>query len=439
MGKSIAIEWVGFLMESLKVFLCLSTLVGLRTRKRIIRILPIVLGVQLIILMLFKLDNAPSNVIMLVHIILICILMLMCFRARFRKIIGIYIICQAGISIMDVLIYLFIVRLPGLSADELLGDKVIILMINSVSLMIILIVAMIQRRINKLILIPLKEIHWSYYLLIIWVLFFFTLMIGYLQLILEEDNNTLTNILLLVLSVVTFGIIAIVIIMSRAAYNRDKYKYLAKMNEEYLDIQQQYYLLLSQKNEDIKRFRHDIKNHFLCLRSITQEGDMTKVISYLNDLIPEIRDITEKVSTGSNVADAIINDAMTKYPEVTIDVRGKLPNPLFIHAVDICTIFSNAINNALEAVLKFPAHADKTISVQIKNWENNIYITILNPVMKKPLIINNEIETTKPERSLHGFGLSNIKRCVAKYHGTIGLSSTDTEFTLELILKNENN
>ena len=225
--------------------------------------------------------------------------------------------------------------------------------------------------------------------------------------------------------------------MCRAFYTRDKYKSLVNMNQEYLQMQQQYFLSLSEKNEDIKRFRHDINNHFICLSAIAKEGRYDQMIEYLDTIIQDSKEITYRISTGNYVADAIINDTLQKHTDIEITVTGSLPTPLHINAPDLCTIISNALNNAVEAVERLGDGVRKTIRIEIRNLENNIYIKIINPVKDKVTIRNNTIDTIKNERGLHGFGLGNMQNSIIKYHGSMEMSCTDYEFTLEIILKNK--
>lgn len=97
-------------------------------------------------------------------------------------------------------------------------------------------------------------------------------------------------------------------------------------------------------------------------------------------------------------------------------------------------IFGNTLDNAIEACEKISESDNKIISVSVNCTNGFIFITITNPVLEKVIVHNNHIETTKKDRTSHGFGLYSLEKIAKKYDGEMTISSEDYTFTISLEL-----
>ena len=213
------------------------------------------------------------------------ILVMFIFKEKRRRIILFYMISFLFIAIVDIIACFLVINLPSIYPNTLYGDKVAGLFTDLISLAAYIPIALTLRKSGKSPAHLLKNLHWSNYLLIIWLFISFAFQLGYLQNFSHEYNQKYPIRLFILIVLVTTGIIAIIALMCRASYSRDRYKALANMNQEYLKMQQQYYLSLSDRNEDIRRFRHDINNHFVCLSAIAKERRYDNLIEYLDTII----------------------------------------------------------------------------------------------------------------------------------------------------------
>ena len=91
---------------------------------------------------------------------------------------------------------------------------------------------------------------------------------------------------------------------------------------------------------------------------------------------------------------------------------------------DMVVLFSNLLDNAIEACEKVDGNRVIRVSVVLKR---SLLFSIRNTTL--PVKIKNDtIQTTKPNASLHGFGLSNIKLILNKYHADFVMDYTDGWF-----------
>lgn len=203
-----------------------------------------------------------------------------------------------------------------------------------------------------------------------------------------------------------------------------------KESEIQLEMQAEHYQDLAEKNRDIRRFRHDIKNNLLALDILLSDGKYDEAKNYIDSMNESVKETENRFSTGSYLADAILSHKADeiKNDKIDIEFSGTIPSER-ISNNDLCTILANSIDNAARACKEI---APCIINVTSDETEKGCTITVSNPVLKKVEIKNNSIKTSKKDAQNHGFGIENIKKVAEKYHGFVRLSCTDSEFTIKI-------
>lgn len=203
-----------------------------------------------------------------------------------------------------------------------------------------------------------------------------------------------------------------------------------KESEIQLEMQAEHYQDLAEKNRDIRRFRHDIKNNLLALDILLSDGKYDEAKKYIDSMNESVKETENRFSTGSYLADAILSHKSDeiKNDKIDIEFSGTVPSER-ISNNDLCTILTNSIDNAARACKEL---APCKIKVTSDETEKGCTLTVSNPVLKKVEIKNNSIKTSKKDAQNHGFGIENIKKVAEKYHGFVRLSCTDSEFTIKI-------
>ena len=171
-----------------------------------------------------------------------------------------------------------------------------------------------------------------------------------------------------------------------------------------------YYKKLMEKEEETRRFRHDINNHIMYLISLACLNDLDNIKNYLWGLNQQVLKIQKSVfATGNTLFDVILNEKLSELQgTVKIIVIGKALCEIRANEVDLCTIFSNIIDNAKEAVRE--VKKDAYIVIKFQTGRDFLKITVKNSLRQK---INYSDEglpmTTKGNFVNHGIGLSNVE------------------------------
>lgn len=247
------------------------------------------------------------------------------------------------------------------------------------------------------------------------------------------ENIELQNILTKILTVVSISLLVFIMFMLViTCISKNYFENVSKLLETQVKSQVKYYTKMDKLNSSLREFRHDYKNHMTCVKMLLEKHqyeDAEKYISGINQMV--VSDLN-RYNTGNKVADAILTDKfeLASKADVQLDFDGTIhPN---ISSIDLCIILSNAIDNAIEACIKLPDEVIRTVKIECACVQNVQLIRISNPTDNVMFVNDTEICTTKDNKELHGFGLYNIKKTVAKHSGDFSIKVDDGQFILEV-------
>lgn len=239
-------------------------------------------------------------------------------------------------------------------------------------------------------------------------------------------------------SLLLMAICIIVPIIFIISISNTQLKTLTADYEQQIHAQAEHYKNLAQANYEVRRFRHDFKNIRIAIENLLERGEYHQALT----LIRQCSDCLENpggfhcvFDTGNGIADALLTDKQEKALAYNTQIvfKGAIPTDS-LSPTDLCVILGNSLDNALEACQKLPSQDRKTISVSCNCSSGFLFLSITNPIGEKVIIRNNQIATTKENKTLHGFGLYSLHTIVKKYDGEIQLSATEDSFTVSIDL-----
>lgn len=210
----------------------------------------------------------------------------------------------------------------------------------------------------------------------------------------------------------------IIIAMVVQGNKKDYYYHISEMNEHYLKAELAHFQAYRQTQTEMRKVRHDMKNHLAVLNDLADKGRYDALKNYLAKLGSLVHQTESEIHCGNDIADAILNEKNLRASKagIKLSIDGRFPCE-GLNPVDTCTILSNALDNAIEAV-EASQIKDKWIQVSITRQDNMLLLTFENPVESGCSIKETGI-TDKKDISNHGFGLLNIQSAVQKYMGQI--------------------
>lgn len=220
-------------------------------------------------------------------------------------------------------------------------------------------------------------------------------------------------------------------------YSRENMKALNRIRQEYSEKQIGYYQSLLTQEEETRKFRHDIKNHMICIQELLDTGKLEEAREYVKEIYHDLNQITSIYDTGSDTVNAIINYYAMKGKEdnIRIQIRGYVRPEIAIPNLHLCTVISNLMSNAYEAAAKLEPAQEKLIQVEIRSGSKYLEFIVQNPTDVHRAKLDHTLSTSKKDTLNHGFGLRNVREIVTKYDGELYLTDDIDSVTVKVIMK----
>lgn len=234
-------------------------------------------------------------------------------------------------------------------------------------------------------------------------------------------------------TLVDFGGLAILFIYQSRIYDYIVERELAAMNV-LLKSQYDQYRNYQDSMEFIHIKYHDLKHQIAGLRIETDEEKRKK---WLDAMEEEVSTFGNMQRTGNLVLDTILAAKIFHCRKNNISITCVADGSLldFMHVTDICSIFGNALDNAIEHVALIPEPEKRLIHVTVSSRKNFVFIKVENycdtPIQKDERSL---IKTTKVDKNNHGFGLSSIRATAEKYGGAVDFGQQNDWFYLIILI-----
>jgi len=171
--------------------------------------------------------------------------------------------------------------------------------------------------------------------------------------------------------------------------------------------------------DEIKSFRHDIRNHIAVVKNLLQSGKPGEAESYMEDMAEKM---SFPCSTNNPVVDILVGNRLGIAGSMGIDADCSLllPYPCGLRDIDICIILSNALDNAIQAC--------KCLNGMEK------YIHVSGRIQGDFLMMEIENSFHGKGAFKKGTGLSNVKKVAEKYGGAMSIETQENKFVLHVLL-----
>lgn len=192
------------------------------------------------------------------------------------------------------------------------------------------------------------------------------------------------------------------------------------------EMRDMYYQGLKREQIQVRTLRHDLQNHLSAALGLLERNEIEQARQYLL----ELTDSQALHSCRRICENEIVNVVMSSKCEdmklhgIIPEIQIVLPDILPISGTDLCALFGNAVDNAVEAACK---SEDKRISVRCKVECGLFMLRVANTFAGE---VHTDFSTTKKDKKLHGFGLKGMQEIVTRYGGFLEASPTGQIFEL---------
>lgn len=220
-------------------------------------------------------------------------------------------------------------------------------------------------------------------------------------------------------------------------YSNRQIKYAVSAEAELTQIrlllakQYEQYCIAKESIDSVNRRYHDLKHQVALIRG--QGGAAAEKL--VDEIEKETKLYDVVYDTGNEILNTILMSksvvCVQKGITFTCVADGNAVG--FMSDVDLCSLFGNALDNAIESF------ADSDIEaklVKLAVYKNNglVIIRCENTFNGQLKIKDGELLTTKRDHMDHGYGVKSIKAVAEKYDGTVNYTVKDGMFTLGIVI-----
>lgn len=178
---------------------------------------------------------------------------------------------------------------------------------------------------------------------------------------------------------------------------------------------------------------HDLKHHLTALRL---EKDQALREQGLQEMEQAVLIYDAVAETGNEVLDTVLTEKSLiceqDHISWTCMANGALLN--FMSAVDLYTLFGNALDNAIESSREIEDGEKRIVSVIVQECRGMVLIQVenyYNHVLQRK---DGLPVTTKSDPDQHGYGLKSIASIAQRYDGLLDINAEEGIFLLSILL-----
>lgn len=173
--------------------------------------------------------------------------------------------------------------------------------------------------------------------------------------------------------------------------------------------------------------RHDIRNHLVALNTLL-ENDPTKAHSYLRELISAQPNKSEALFCANPIVNAVIyaKSREAAQQNIAFNVELNLPEPLPLSDVELVSLFSNLLDNALLACAVLPEGMDRRITLNAQPDSAHLVIHCENSCIVAPDFDDGLPQTTKVQDG--GTGTRAVRQTAREAGGDAVFNVSDGRF-----------
>ncbi len=180
----------------------------------------------------------------------------------------------------------------------------------------------------------------------------------------------------------------------------------------------------------IRILRHDLRHFLQNISSLIENGENDKAIKYIGEVVSYADKTAVKKYCGNELVNLIISsfEEEIKNNGIELKYRFEIPEQLSISEIDLSSILSNAIENAVNAAKDAE---EKLIDIFMSETNGKLLISVKNTFKEMPVMVNGFPTASKEG---HGYGTQSIRYTTEKLNGNCHFTVSGNLFVLQIII-----
>ena len=175
---------------------------------------------------------------------------------------------------------------------------------------------------------------------------------------------------------------------------------------------------------------HDLRHMISSIQEITDDRERGE---YIEEIKQTVKSYEGMMGTGSKALDVVLAEKKLLCDRYGVGMSCIVDGQAlaFISPPDLYGLFGNALDNAIESVLRESPDL-RQISLSVRQNKNMVFVHMENACSRVVTFDRNGLVVEEDSGTAHGYGLKSMKYITEKYGGTMRLGWKDGVFTLDL-------
>lgn len=393
---------------------------------RFYKFMPLLSYTVLGVVVVWLYDYTPVQIRSFLNPLLTLILALLVYRGSTVRKIGMVVLVHIITTIFEFLIF-FVAEIMGIPFDQWSYNRLLILAVNTIVINAFLIpIALLSKPLlkSRADTEPKSTVN---LLMILLTLFLCVTLMGCFAVLTASAHNTFACIavctgLLLLIS----GMLLLFWIFRQVAR-------VSRQESEQELLRQEYELSLK-RNAQSEEYRQEIAavesataGMLNRISDLLEEKDSSAAAACLEQNLAEVQKIRRPKTQENPIADYFIAEleSRCKAENIQCSAEVELPIKAGIDDLDLCTVLSNMLDNAVKACKM--VQGKRAICLTIHKNDNVLFIGCKNSMAPT-------LKAGSDQRRFGHFGLINIREAVAKYGGDVQISEESNRYAIQALL-----
>ena len=220
------------------------------------------------------------------------------------------------------------------------------------------------------------------------------------------------------------GVFAILFAVCSHVRSQGQERYMARLQEA-SRINYEQMQMKMEMDQEVRRMYHDLKHQLSAMN-----------LPEVSEQLMQNAGFEQMTSSGNPLLDALLHQKAERARslQAALDLFVEQNDYSFIESMDLCSIFGNALDNALEACEKVTDPEKRWIRVKSAVIGGIWTLKVENACEGKAAQREGEYVTSKKDARSHGIGIGSIRFCAGKYGGRTDIQAGETQFTITVTL-----
>lgn len=199
----------------------------------------------------------------------------------------------------------------------------------------------------------------------------------------------------------------------------------ALLKESQLQIQENYYRQLEENAHTVSKLRHDMNDQLQTAFALFDKGAAPLAEQLLSQVSQRLRETALHRFCEDSVVEAVMQEKarVCEQERISLDAVLNVQSGLPIAPMALCSLFSNALDNAIEGCRTLPPE-ERHIFCRSRVDQGHLTLCVQNPYHDGTTAL------PRGDRVHYGLGLPILRDLAAEYRGAIEITTDAGQFTL---------